>query len=455
MTVPMCLPVVVSPFHVLRARPLAAPVAALLLASTAAGQSRQVPAPPQQRPVIIHGATVHPVSGPALTDGYIIFDKGVITHVGRGAVPQVAEATRVDGAGLHVYPGLIAAATQLGLAETGSLPVTIDYNELGRFKPEVRACVAVNPDSELIPVTRSNGILTGLVLPQSGLVSGRASAIRLDGWTWESMTIEPDSGLVVNWPRTEAVTERWAQRSEDDQRREMRSDLDEIERFFDDAAAYIAARDHDETVRTDQRYEALRPFLSGRKPVFVSAASIGQIESAVAWAVRRNLKIVIVGGAQADAVAPLLRKHDIPVIISGTHSLPRRRHAAYDESYTLPARLHEAGVRFCIASGAETPHERHLNHNAATAAAYGLPKEEALRAVTLSAAQIIGLGATHGALEPGRAATLIITTGDPLEITTDTLAAYIDGRRIDLGDRQKALYAKYREKYRQLGLLEG
>jgi hypothetical protein len=269
------------------------------------------------------------------------------------------------------------------------------------------------------------------------------------------MTIEPAAGLVLNWPRTETVAEPWMDQPPDEQRREIGSDLQEIERLFDDAAAYIAARDNDESVKTDQRFEAMRDILAGRRPIFVSATSVGQIESAVAWAARRSLTIVILGGGQADQVVPLLKKHDIPVIVTGTHNLPRRRHAAYDEAFTLPARLHEAGLRFCIASGAETAHERHLNHNAATAAAFGLPRDEALKAVTLYAASIIGLGRTHGSLEPGKAATLIITTGDPLEITTDTLAAYIDGRRIDLGDRQKSLYTKYREKYRQLGLLDG
>jgi imidazolonepropionase-like amidohydrolase len=415
-------------------------------------QSRQVPAPPQERPVVILNATIHPVSGPVIERGHVAFRNGVIEAVGAGAIAATPAVEVVDATGLHVYPGLIAANSVLGLIETGSLPVTIDHTETGRFTPEVRAAVAVNPDSELIPVARANGILTAAVLPRGGSVSGRASVIRLDGWTWENMAIDAEAALVVNWPRTEIISESWIERSEEQQRTEMAEDQRAIARVFEDAAAYLRARAADPAQPSDLRYEAMRSALAGEKPVFITAASMGQIEAAVAWAIRTGLKPVIVGGQQADRCAALLKRHDVPVILGGTHGMPQRRYSPYDEAFTLPRRLHEAGIRFAIASGAEAAHERNLNHNAATAAAYGLPRDEALRAVTLSAAEILGLGATHGSLDPGKAATLIVTTGDPLEITTDTLIAFIDGRRIDLGNRQKALNEKYREKYRQLGL---
>jgi imidazolonepropionase-like amidohydrolase len=292
-----------------------------------------------------------------------------------------------------------------------------------------------------------------LVFPRGGLISGRCSAMRMDGWTWEDMTIDADAGLVVNWPRTEPINAWWMEQSEEQQRRSIREDLDAVEQFFDDAAAYVKARDADPTLTTDLRYEGMRAVLAKEKPVFVSAALAGQIESAVGWAVRRGLNIVIVGGDQADRVSHLLKKHDIPVIIGGIHRMPSRAQDDFDQAYALPAKLHEAGVRFCIATGGEAAHERHLNHNAGTAAAYGLPKDEALKSLTLNAADIIGLGSTLGSLDNGKAATLIVTTGDPLEITTDTLMAYIDGRRIDLASRHTMLYHKYQEKYRQLGLL--
>ena len=435
-------------------------VAAAILAAgrPAAAQSQQIPAPPQDHPVIIHSATIHTVSGePIEDDGYVVFDRGVITDVGRGRPPQLPGAEVIDAHGLHIYPGFIAADTTLGLVETQSVQVTVDTTELGRVTPEVRAAVAVNPDSSLIPVARSNGILTGLVFPRGGLVAGRCSTIRLDGWTWEQMAIDAEAGLVVNWPRTEpsrGFSFRRPQSSEAEQRKQIAESLQEIERLFDDAVAYFQARESDLTQATDLRYEAMRSAISGEKPVFVRASSVGQIESAIAWATRRDLRIVIVGGQEADKAIPLILKHDVPVIIAGLHRLPRHRYEPYDSAFTLPAKLHTAGVRFAIASGTSPAHERNLNHNAATAVAFGLARSEALRAVTLSAAEILGLGDTHGSIDVGKAATLIITQGDPLQITTDTLVAFIDGRQIDLGNRQKAMHQKYREKYRQLGLLD-
>lgn len=416
-------------------------------------QSRQIPAPPQNHPVVIHSATIHPVSSAPIDNGYIVFEKGVITAVGQGAPATLPDgAIKVNGEGLHVYPGLIAANSYIGLTEIGDISQTQDYAELGRVKPEVHAAVAINPDSDHIPVARANGILTAMVFPRGGIVSGRASAVRLDGWTWEQMAIDPAAGLVVNWPRTEPVTAWWMEQSEEAQRKEIKDDLEAVEKVFDEAIEYIKAKDGDPKLTTDLRYEAMRAALKGEKPIFVSAAMSGQIESAVAWANRRGLKIVIVGGAQADKVTSLLKKHDVPVIVSNIHRMPNRRHDTYDQPFALPAKLHEAGVRFCIATGGEPSNERNLNHQAATAAAYGLPKEKALQSVTQDAASILGLGDKLGTLDVGKQATVIVTTGDPLEITTDTLVAYIDGRRIDLGSRHKSLYEKYQEKYRQLGI---
>ncbi len=436
-------------------------IAALCATTCASAQSRQVPAPPQDHPIAIVGVVVHPISAAPIDNGYIVFDHGKITALGAGNPAKLpADAVTIDGAGLHVYPGLILASTYLGLTEIGDIEQTNDSTEMGRVKPEVRAAVAVNPDSDLIPVTRANGILTAMIMPRGGLVSGRASVMRLDGWTWENMAIEPDAGLCVSWPRVDGGGGggfggggggRF--RGGDAGGADANADIDAIDKLLDDANAYFAAKQADAGVSTDLRYEALRSIINREKPIYISANSPGQIESAVAWAARRNVRIVIVGGTQADRVAALLKKHDIPVIVTGTHRLPTRRYGDYDEGYTLPERLQKAGVRFCITAGGEAAHDRNLNHMAATAAAYGLDKDEALKSVTINAAQIIGQGETLGSLDVGKSATLIVTSGDPLEITSDTLIAFIDGRRIDLGSRQKSLYAKYQEKYEQLGLI--
>ncbi len=442
----------------LRARRFASGLAPLLglslCASIAHAQSRQVPAPPQNEIVIIQNATIHPVSSQAIERGYIVLQDGLIREVGEGAAPDLFDSQIVDANGFHVYPGLIAPQTQLGLIETGDVSVTNDHRELGNFTPEVRAAVAVNPDTDLIPVARNSGILTALTLPDGGLVAGRCSIIRMDGWTWEDMAIDDAAGLVITWPNTDPIRAPWMRRGGGEQRQGIAEQLAMIDAIFDDAEAYFAAREHDDDVTTDLRYEAMRDCLAGNRPLFVWASSVGQIESAITWADKRGYKIVILGGLEADRALPILKKHDVPVVINGVHRMPSRRHDAYDRAYTLPKVLHEVGVKFCIAPGGRDGMERTLGHHAATAAAYGLPRDEALKSVTLSAAEILGVGATHGSLERGKAATLILTTGDPLEITTEVVMAFIDGRRIDLSSRHTQMYEKYREKYKQKGIIE-
>jgi imidazolonepropionase-like amidohydrolase len=437
---------------------LGAILAWLHFAADVSAQSRQVPAPAQSQPIIIHSATIHTVSGDAITNGYVVFEDGDITSVGQGSPPNIQDAIRRDATGLHVYPGLIAANTNLGLTETGAVPITQDFNEFGDFTPETRSIIAVNPDSDLLPVARANGILTAVTSPSGGVIAGRNAIIRLDGWTWEDLAIQQEAGMMLSWPSMRGRGRRFfgggrPQANPEERKKRYQESLEKIEKFFENATAYLKAKEHNATLETDLRFEAMRPFVNGVKPIFVLASSQSQIEEAVAFSQRHHLKIIIVGGFEADRASSTLAKHNVPVIVNGLHRMPSARHAAYDEPFTLPRRLHEAGVPFCIASGTGSAHERNLNHIAATASAYGLPKREALRSITLNAAEILGLGDTHGSIETGKTATLIVTTGDPLEITTDVILAYIDGRTIDLGSRQKQMYLKYREKYKQLGLI--
>lgn len=441
-------------------RTLVTTTVALTLCTTTFGQSRQVPAPEQSRPMAIVGATVH--NPPAeidgtdvvvIEDGYVLFRDGVVTRVGSGDPGDLTGYEVMDASGLHVYPGLIAGPSQLGLVETLQVDATDDRYELDDQHPEVVAWIAVNPDSDLIPVARSAGILTALVFPPGGTIGAQPSAIRLDGWTTEDLAIDRSLGVVVNWPLINPISTRWSRRSPSEQLARSRERLAAIDRFFDDAAAWSAARAADETVPWNARYAALSEVLEGREPVFIDASRPSQIETAVAWARERGMRPIIVGGAGAADCAELLAEHEVPVMLRGTHRLPLNRHDPVESPFTTPRDLHAAGVLFSIGNADSEPgHERGLGHQAATAAAHGLPRGAALRSVTLSAAEIAGIDDTLGSVEPGKAATLLVTTGDPLEITSETLVAWIDGRRIDLDDRQKMLLRKYREKYRQLGL---
>jgi imidazolonepropionase-like amidohydrolase len=435
---------------------------ALSVAPVAVAQDLGMKAPAQTRPVIISGATVHPVSGPAIANGVVYFADGVLEKVTTAEEFAKFEATvrwaspgpeRIDAKGLHVYPGLIGASTQLGLTEIESLRAPRDFAETGGVTPEVRAAPAVNPDSTLLPVTRTGGVLLVGSWPTGGSISGRASVIRLDGWTWEEMTVEADAGLVVNWPMVRPVRAWWMQTPPEEQMRRAREATERITRAFEQAQAYAKARAADQTLPTDLRFEAMRSVFPGaepQRPVFISANDADQISASVAWAASLGLRAVIVGGTEAELCAELLKKHDVPVIVMGAHRMPRREDEAYDEAFTLPARLAKAGIRFCIASGEETAHERNLGHSAGLAANYGLGEEGAVRAITLSAAEILGVAGRYGSLEAGKSATLIVTTGSPLEVRSRVTRAFIDGRAIDLENKQSVLAEKYRERYRQM-----
>lgn len=406
--------------------------------------SDQVPGSVIEVPIALVGGTVHPVSGPPIPGGAVLIDGTRISAVGADvAIPEGARW--VDTEGLHVYPGLIESHSILGLIEINSVRATLDYNEVGRVTPNVRAEVAVNPDSERLPTTRANGILTALTVPTGGTITGTSAVIHLDGWTPEEMTLLAPAGMHVWWP---GMNVKHPDPKVAKQRVENRDRvLEQLRRAFADARAYGKAKAAGETDRSDLRWEAMLPVLERKIPVFVHADAYRQVEAAIAWGLEEGVRMVIVGGRDAWRSAEKLKAHDIPVIVQGIHRMPRRRWEAYDAAYQAPLRLFEAGVRFCIASNGDIQPHRNLPYHAGMAAAYGLPKDEALKAVTVHAAEILGVGDQIGTLEAGKDATVIVTTGDPLEVRSQVVRAYVQGKRVDLGSRHTDLYGKYLVKY--------
>jgi imidazolonepropionase-like amidohydrolase len=410
------------------------------------------PAPPQNRPIALVGGTIHPITGPVIEKGVLVFDKGKITAVGPN-VPIPPDAEVMDVRGQHVYPGLIDANSIIGLTEIDSIRATRDFAEVGDVNPNVRAEVAVNPDSEIIAVTRANGVLVALSVPRGGVIAGQSAAIVLDGWTWEQMTLKAPVGLHVYWPRMTPIRAFFVTLSEEEQRRRAEEALRKLKEAFREARAYWVAKKaegrnpstpyHD----VDVRWEAMIPVLEGRLPVFVHADLLDQIQAAVAWAEAEGLRIVIVGGADAPLAADLLRQKGIPVITGPILELPTREWEPYDAAFTLPARLAQAGVRFCIGGDGGAWNERNLPYHAAMATAYGLPRDEALKAITVYCARILGIDDRVGSLEVGKDATLFVATGDPLDIRTQVTRAFIQGRPVDLYNRHQRLYEKYRQKY--------
>jgi imidazolonepropionase-like amidohydrolase len=416
--------------------------------------SPEIPGPPQARPVALVGATLHTLHGPPIENGTLVFDHGKIAALGPDlAVPEQAE--RIELAGKHVYPGLIEANSDLGLVEIDAVRATRDQAETGAINPNVKAQVAFNPDSEQLPVTRANGILLAAAVPSGGLICGQSALMRLDGWTWEDMTQKSPLGLHIRWPRMAPVYDWRVEESGKEQLEARDRQLAELQRAFDDARAYRQAREAAAAAgrplpSIDVRWEALLPALRGELPIIVSADELAQILAAADFARREKLKLIVYGGYDAADCADVLVRLEVPVILAGVHRLPLGRHDAYDAPFTLPARLKAAGVKFAVSTGdRRASMVRNLPYHAATAAAHGLSPEDALRSITLWPAEILGVADQVGSLEVGKDATLFVADGDILEIPTQVERAYVQGRAVDLDNRQKRLWRKYEEKYRR------
>lgn len=446
--------------------------------SQAGAQDLGKKAPPQVQPIVIENATIHTVVGETIENGYVYFKNGVIEVVGRAPLPRFAEQVRIiDGTGKHVYPGLIAPYTQLGLTEIAAVRATLDMGEVGVGTPEARAAVAVNPDSTLLPVARSNGVLVAGVFPRTemrgqmayfsgpgGMFPGRASVMTLDGWTWEDMTVLGDAGLVINWPFPRPVDAWWMNKSREEQQKDIDRAIGTVDEFLTQAAAYTRQKSQarikgEPLPQADIRFDAMESIFpkEGRategalaqRPVFIEVNDYDAIQQAVAMCAKHKLRCVLIGGNDAPLCAELLIRHNVSVIVEGTLRFPKRDDLPYDDAYALPKRLEDAGVAWCLASSQEAANERNLSYAAGMAVAFGLDRRVALQAITLRAAQILGVAQKLGSIEPGKSATLFLADGDVLEVTTNVTAAFIDGRQIDLSDKQKALAEKYREKYRQ------
>jgi len=431
-------------------------LAGLALACGAIALGAAAPGAARAETIVLAGGTVHPVSGPVIENGMVVMRDGKIEAVGtRLAVPPGAKVVPCEGR--HVYPGMISALSVLGLTEVGSVVGTNDWQETGNVNPNVRAEVQINPESDLLPVTRVNGITSALVVPRGGAIAGTSALIHLDGWTEEDMTVRAPVGLHVIWPAMTPVRAWWETRSEEEQRRSRDAMIDSLKLAFDDARAYWKAREaesRDGVPRHDRdvKWEALGKALRGEIPVLIHASALNQIRAALRFVDEEKLpKVVLVGGDDAWRVADEIKRRNIAVICGATLELPPRRDEPYDDAMALPGKLAAAGVRFCISDGGgpfTAPNARNLPYHASMAAAYGLPKEEALKGVTLYPAQILGVADKLGSLEPGKIADVIVTNGDPLEIVTTVEQVYIAGKAVSMETRQTRLFHKYDERPR-------
>jgi imidazolonepropionase-like amidohydrolase len=437
---------------------------ALLLSSAFSSAAAQLgshnPMPGARGVYVIQNARIVTVSGAEIPRGSVVIgENGRITAVGATvAVPPNARV--IDASGHSVYPGMMDAGTSIGLAEIGQgANATVDVAEVGSFNPNAQAIYGLNPHSAHIGVTRVVGITHVASLPSGGIISGQAAIVNLAGWTPPEMQVVPRAALVINLPRSGFAGRGFGgggfgaqQQSSQDAQRMRERQLDSLRTLLRDAEAYGKAMDavaRDRTLPRPDRdvvLASLLPAIRGEMPVLFSADRASDIRTAVEFAREMKLKPIILGGGDASEVAPLLRQHDVPVLVTGVLSLPRREDDPYDINYSNPARLQKAGVRFAITAGEGGAEVRNLPYTAGMAAAFGLPKDEALKAVTLYPAQILGVADKFGSIEVGKVANLVVTDGDLLEAKTNTKYLFIDGRPVPLDTRHTDLNNLFKDR---------
>jgi imidazolonepropionase-like amidohydrolase len=402
---------------------------------------------------VLTGATVHPVTGPVLPGGTVVVEGGKVVEVAaNGGVTRRTGDVVVDGRGLHVYPGMIDAATVLGLTELGSAKETNDFAEGGDFQPDLHASTAINPDSELIPVTRANGVLSVVTRPTGSIIAGQSALINLAGWTPREMAVVDPLALHVEFPVT-AMNFNFDPNAPFMGRALARKARDEkvrrVKELFRQALAYDDGRKKSPDKPADPRLEALVPYARGQKPVVIQANRHKDIVEALKLADDLKIKVILSGATDAWKVTEELKKRRVPVICGAVMVLPAERHDPYDAPYACPKWLYEAGVPFCIRSWG-TANTRNLPYEAAMAASYGLPPEEALKAVTLYPAQILGVADRLGSIAPGKTANLVLTNGDLLQASTQVLALFIDGKPLPPTSKHTKLYERYRERLHEV-----
>lgn len=432
------------------------------LAAFAAFAIQAAPAVTQQSDTYaVRGATIHTVANGTIENGTIVIRAGRIVAVGANVeIPAGAEI--IDGADKHVFPGMIDAMSSLGLTEIGSVSATSDNSEMGQWNPHLNTHTAIHPASEHIPVARANGITHTLAVPGGGRggggpgISGQATLIHLDGWTVEEMEIVKSAAMVLNWPALRSRGGRFGgfggfgggggDRSFTEIERQFDEQVAEMDAWFTAAQHYKQAIESGSNrISRDLQLESLMRVLDGGMKVIIRADGHREIESAIEFADKWSLDITIAGASGAREIADLLAEKQIPVILGPVQRIPRGADTPYDDPNTLPGVLYDAGVEIAFATF-NSANSRTLPYEAANSVSWGLPQEAALEAITLAPARILGIDDRLGSLEVGKIGNLIVTDGDPLEITTRIEYVFIKGVPVDLDNKHKRLWEKYKER---------
>jgi len=426
-----------------------------LFTIAANAQETVLPAKEQKGLMFIKNATIHVGNGKVIENGIIKIKDGKIEEVGTNIAIPADDVKVFDVKGKHVYPGLILSTSNLGLSEINSVRATQDVREIGDMNTSVRAIVAYNSDSKVINTLRSNGVLLANIVPQGSFVAGSSSVVQLDAWNWEDAAYKTDAGMHVYMPSLLARPGggrfggggggAGPQAPASDPVKEGLGKIEGLKSFFKEAKAYHAAPAHEET---NLKFEAVKGLFNKSQKLYVHGNTVKQILVALDFVKEFGFDVVIVGGSESYQVADLLKQNNVSVILQQPHSLPTASDDDVDQPYKTAAALQKAGVLFAISDDDAQTRGRNLPFNAGTAAAYGLTKEEALAAISLNAAKIMGVADKAGSIEVGKDANIVVSEGDLLDMRTSNVTdAFIQGRKIDLTDKHKLLNERFEQKY--------
>lgn len=414
--------------------------------SLATQAQNPLPGKPQTKPIALVGGTVFIGNGESIPNGVLVFDKGKITQVGPASTSIPAGAEVISISGKHVYPGIISPYAQAGLNEIGAVRTTQDYEEIGDYNPNVRALIAYNTDSEVIPTLRGNGVLIGQTTPSGGIIAGTSSIMQYDGWNWEDAVLKADDGIWMTWPSRQSRSFDFATMEfKIGKNPRYESTKLELTQLFRDAKLYA---ENPKPEVTNLKLASMRGLFSGTQRLFIESNEGKEIIEAIQFCEQMGVKNLVMVGVENPGLAlDLLKERKIPVLVSATHRLPNKTDEDIWQPYKLPAQLVKEGLLVGLFYNASYWRTRNLPFVAGTAAAYGLTPAQALQMITENNAKILGIDQRVGTLAVGKDATLVVSEGDILDMRTNKVHhAFIQGKKVELDDKQKRLYYKFNEK---------
>ena len=421
-----------------------------VLVQMVVAQENLHPSPAQTKAIIIIGGTIHIGNGKVIEKGSITFVNGKITDVYDNAIsglPLVSDRTQViDATGKQIYPGIIAANTKLGLIEVESTKSTRDNEEIGDNNAAIRSLVAYNTDSKVINTVRSNGVLLANIVPEGGTISGNSSVVQLDAWNWEDAAYKIDNGIHLNMPSLINLN-RWGAPTTEDAVKKGLDKVEAIKVFFKEAKGYLAEGNH---TATNLKFEAVRGLFDGTKTLFVHCDLVKEMMVAIDLAKEFGFKLTLVSATDCWMITDILKANNVSIVLADPHSLPLIEDDAIDQPYKTAVALQKAGIVFTIYTDMMSGfyNQRNIPFMAGTLVTYGLKKEEALQAITLNAAKILGIDDRTGSLEIGKDANIVISEGDILDMKSSNVTnAFIQGRALNLDNKQKQLFERYKYKY--------